>query len=419
VSEPSAATARYTVRVLGPFGVSRDGEALDTGSWPRRSQTLLKLLVTADQSRRLRDEVVDILWPDSGPEAGASNLRYVLHALRRDLGGGDPPPIDLDREWVGLSGRYAWEIDLRRFEELAGQADGSAETIEEAMVLYRGEPLVEDRYEDWALPIREQAERIWRTLGLRLASEYRRRGMQQEAIGRTERLLERDPLDEEAMQELLPALEAMGRRAEAVRRYRDFERRLAEELGVAPSDETRAVLDRPATRTEAPPPDQVERSADAALRPPPTGRFLGALPSGPIVARKDELARLAAAAKTVGAGSGRFIVLVGEPGAGKTRLAQEAMVRLRDQGFLVLTGRCSSRAQALALHPGRSTVPAARVSARDRSCPIRRGGDTPGEAAGGANRGHRAARGARAGRSADRTGAAGSGGAADRRSALG
>ncbi|HEX8919519.1 MAG TPA: BTAD domain-containing putative transcriptional regulator, partial [Chloroflexota bacterium] len=242
--EPSAAAPRFAVQVLGPFCVSRDGEDLAPSGWPRRAQTLLKLLVTADQGRRLRAEIVDLLWPEAGPDAAASNMRYVLHALRRDLGGGDPPPIASDREWVSLSSHYAWDVDLHLFETLAGQADGGVDVMEEAMTLYRGEPLVEDRYEDWAMPIREQVERTWRTLALRLSREYRRRGVPRETVRWAERLLERDPLDEEAVQELLPALEATGRRPDAVRRYRELEQRLADELGVAPSDETRALASR-------------------------------------------------------------------------------------------------------------------------------------------------------------------------------
>jgi DNA-binding SARP family transcriptional activator len=343
-ASPSSETIpRYTVLVLGPFGVSRDGIALDTATWQRRSQTLLKLLVASDSGRRLRDEVIDLLWPEAEPEAGGRNLRSVLHVLRRDLGGGDPSPISSEREWISLNPRYEWEIDLQRFEQLAA---GDPQSLEEAMGLYRGEPLLEDRYEDWAIPVRERVERTWRTVALGLAQEYRRQSAYEAAAGWAERLLEHDALDEEALQALLQALEGLDRRADAVRRYQEFERRLAEEIGVRPSAETVALIAR--LRAQTGPPAIEEVSGE---RPPPTGGFLGALPTGPIVARDDEIERLAMAADAVEAGTGRFLMLVGETGVGKTRLAQEVMLRLRDQDFRVLTGRCYERERGIIFSP--------------------------------------------------------------------
>ena len=346
-----ARTSRYTVEVLGPFGVARDGEALDTDAWQRRSQTLLKLLVMSPDRRRLRDEVIDLLWPEAEPEAGARNLRYVLHILRRDLGGGDPSPITFERGWLGLNPNYQWEIDLQRAEELAASVDADPETLEGIMSLYRGEPLAEDRYEDWAVAVRERAQRIWRTVGLRLARVYRERAALEDCARVAALLLAQDFLDEEALQELLQALEALDRRADGIRRFLEFEQRLQEEIGVPPSTETLALVERlkvqsgAAAATEGWPLDR------ATPERPPIGGFLGALPTGPIVAREEELERLAVAAEAVEAGSGRLLILGGETGVGKTRLAQEAMVRLRDMEFLVLTGRCYERERRVDFYP--------------------------------------------------------------------
>jgi predicted ATPase len=55
------------------------------------------------------------------------------------------------------------------------------------------------------------------------------------------------------------------------------------------------------------------------------GGFLGALPTGPLVGRVPELRRLLIALDGVAGGQGRLVVLAGEPGVGKTRLAQELM----------------------------------------------------------------------------------------------
>ena len=106
----------------------------------------------------------------------------------------------LERTWIGLNRAYTWEGDLDRFEELTRGMDGDGESLMAAAQLYRGEPSVEDRYEDWAMPVREQIQLKWRQVCLRLAGIHHARGAQEEAVGWLERVLEVDPLDEEAMQ---------------------------------------------------------------------------------------------------------------------------------------------------------------------------------------------------------------------------
>src|SRR5262249_52591943 len=95
-------------------------------------------------------------------------------------------------------------------------------------------------------------------------------------------------------------------------------------------------------------------SADAASQgepPLPAGHFLGALPEGPIVGREQELAQMLRALDVVAEGEGRLVLLAGEPGIGKTRLAQEMCVAARRRGFLVTTGRCYEPQRAVAYFP--------------------------------------------------------------------
>ena len=89
-------------------------------------------------------------------------------------------------------------------------------------------------------------------------------------------------------------------------------------------------------------------SGDAPL---PVGGFLGARPAGPLVARDDELRQALAAVEAVIGGSGRMVLLAGEPGIGKTRLAQEISLALGGLGFLVASGRCYEPEQTVAYYP--------------------------------------------------------------------
>ncbi|HLJ80577.1 MAG TPA: adenylate/guanylate cyclase domain-containing protein, partial [Ktedonobacterales bacterium] len=93
------------------------------------------------------------------------------------------------------------------------------------------------------------------------------------------------------------------------------------------------------------------RAADVLTPPLPIGGFLGALPSGPLVARDVELSQVHDATEAVMHGSGRLVLLTGEPGIGKTRLAQEVTLAVRNRGFLVATGRCYEPEQAVAYYP--------------------------------------------------------------------
>jgi DNA-binding SARP family transcriptional activator len=192
--------------------VERDGAPLDTNHWPRAVQTLFKLLLIAPRHEYRREAAIDLLWPESSPEAGAGSMRHALHVLRQQLGGGDPSLVISQHGWLRLHPDYRWDIDIDRFETLASAAGDDVEEIESALSLYIGEPLVENRYDDWATPPRERAQRTWRDLALRLAGLYRNLGRPQQGLTWCERVVEADPLDEQAVQAMLQILDDLGKR---------------------------------------------------------------------------------------------------------------------------------------------------------------------------------------------------------------
>jgi DNA-binding SARP family transcriptional activator/class 3 adenylate cyclase len=346
--EAAGAGPGFQVRVLGSFELVRDGTAIDTRGWQPRVRSLFLLVATAPGRRRWRDEVIDLLWPDATPDSGSGNLRYTLHMLRRALGNLDPKPVALEQGWIVLNAAYRWGLDLERFEELASAHD-DVDALEQAVSLYRGEPLTEARYDDWATPVRERAQRNWRDLCLRLTEACRAVGSQQEAAGWLERLLDSDPLDEEALRELLPLLVEMGRRTDALRRYQQFERRLREELDVGPAPESIALVERLREQlAEAPAfPQPVE-----AVPSTPSVAFIPSYPLpliGPFVGRDADLARMTAplprltgwpASTELPRDSPRLVLLGAEAGMGKTRLLAEAAQRAHDLDVLVLAGGC-------------------------------------------------------------------------------
>jgi class 3 adenylate cyclase len=83
----------------------------------------------------------------------------------------------------------------------------------------------------------------------------------------------------------------------------------------------------------------------------PIGGFLGSLPDGPLVARNAELRQVLASMENAATAQGRTVLLAGEPGAGKTRLAQEVTLELRNRGFLIAAGRCYEAEQNIPYFP--------------------------------------------------------------------
>lgn len=298
-------TGSYCVLLLGPLVVSHNGVRLNTDAWPRRSQAILKLLIITPEHRRSRDELIDLLWPDAAPETGMSNVRWAVHELRRGLGASDT--ILVEQGWLSLNRCYRWDSDLDRFNALL-DADSEGAAMEQALELVRGEPLVEDRYEDWSAPIRTGIERRWREGCLRVAVRHRTHGAPRAALQWYERLLDRDPLDEEAVQALLALYRELGQRRDGLAMYERFMERLGEEVGCEPAPETVVLAERlrpPAT----PPPHNL---------PAPLTSFVGReadLEGIEALLRRDDV---------------RLITLTGTPGVGKTRLALQVASAVLD-----------------------------------------------------------------------------------------
>ena len=140
-------------------------------------------------------------------------------------------------------------------------------------------------------------------------SRQRRAATVRDAIDLTRRQVEQDRFDEDAHRRLIERLDRAGDRAGAMRIYRTLAERLRRELGVAPSAQTRGLVERLRAATPAHPVTGVPTAAPASLT---------------LLGRERELAELEATWAAVCAGSGAAAVIQGEAGIGKTRLAERA-----------------------------------------------------------------------------------------------
>jgi DNA-binding SARP family transcriptional activator len=130
------------VHLMGRFCVSAGQVRLGPDDWPvRRAAELVALLALADGRRTTRDQVVDALWPQLGPDAGAANLRKAAHHARRALCA--PDAVVLRGGQVSLFPSRSVTTDVGAFEAAAAAAlrSGDPEACAEAATRYGGELL--------------------------------------------------------------------------------------------------------------------------------------------------------------------------------------------------------------------------------------------------------------------------------------
>ena len=231
VAEVHLPRLQLQVHLLGRFSVAVDGVERATEHWPSlRAMHLVQLLSLGPRRRLTRDEVIEALWPQLEPEAGAANLRKAAHHARQALGRQDG--VVLRGGDVALWPDRPVVVDAERFEAgaraaLAGRDPAACAA---AAKLYGGALLPGSPYEAWAEPARERLRERFVDL-LRASAQW-------------ERLAEADPTDEPAHRMLMEQELAADNRAAAIRWYARLRGALQQTLGVTPDRQTEALYER-------------------------------------------------------------------------------------------------------------------------------------------------------------------------------
>ena len=240
------AGAGLRVHLLGKFEVRLGDRLLLDSSWPRRkAKAILKLLALRKDRSLHRDQLIELLWPDTPLEGGANSFRQSLHHLRRAIAadGAGPAAVTVGRDIVALS-RDAWtDVDAFRWAAEAALGGGDATMYERALGLYAGELLPEDRYEDWTEIPREELRSLHARLLYNFAALQERQGKVDDAVDLVRGLIRQDPADEEAHRALMRLYAGAGQRARALRQYERFREFLRRELGAEPAEESRVLYD--------------------------------------------------------------------------------------------------------------------------------------------------------------------------------
>jgi DNA-binding SARP family transcriptional activator len=231
VSDPSgkrrsSGERPFPVRLclLGGFSVWVGSRAVAEGAWHlRKAKNLVKLLALAPGHELHREQVMDLLWQDSGREAAANNLRRALHVARRALDPDSSAPRYLvsQGEHLALCPDGPLWVDVEAFEEVAATARRSRDpaAYRAALDLYVGDLLPEDRYEGWAEDRRRQLRQIYLALLVEMAKLSEERGDLGSAIDALQEAVSEEPEHEKAHAELMRLYAKSGQRHKALRQY--------------------------------------------------------------------------------------------------------------------------------------------------------------------------------------------------------
>lgn len=296
--------------LLGGFTVRVDGAEIPADRWPSlRAAQLVQLLSLQPQLRMARDLVIDALWPQLGPDAGAANLRKAVHHARQALGRHDG--IALQGGEVLLWPSRTARVDAQTFASEADTALNAEDlpACARALQAYPGDLLPGARYEPWTAAARERLQ----SLHLELLR----------AGGHWDRVAELDPTDEPSHRLLIERELQSGNRAAALRWYAHLKEGLQETLGVAPDARTEALYVR-----------CVAGLQEAAA---------------PFIGRELELARVAGWLGAPALQQPGGIVLRGGAGIGKSALAREAAAQARGRGWTVIGVDASQGGRAYAV----------------------------------------------------------------------
>ncbi len=307
------------IRLVGEIAVEVDGVERELPAG--RPSSLLGWLALNPGSHP-RAAVAPRFWPDVLDESARASLRSALWALRRALGA---DALVTTRDRVGLA-NGAW-VDVLEAERLRREG-----RCEEALALCEG-ALLAGLDDEWVIEARDAHRENTISALETLARESEHAGDIRRAVDLTRRQAALEPLSEGIHRSLMQRLEAAGDRGAALAEYGELRSRLLTRLKTAPSAETQALA------------DSLRRGASVVPRAAFPGRLLRA-DRATFVGRQQELARIGAAWRRVASGGGtaQVVLLAGEAGIGKSRLAARFAAEAGASGATVLYGSCEEQA---------------------------------------------------------------------------
>ena len=341
--------------VLGGLAATLDGTPVELGGPKQR--LVLALLLLAEGEALDAERLIDGVWGERVPERAEASLQAYVSNLRKVLEP-DRAPRQAASVVVTRPGGYAVaidraQLDLTRFVDLVTSgtehqrrgrpAEANAE-LSEAISIWR--PLLPEFADVAAIePSDRHAASLQVEARAHLFAARLDLGESSSLVADVRAALDDTPLDERLWEQLALALYRSGRQSEALRALSDARRLLSEEVGVDSGPALKALesdlLDHSPSLLWVPvepvEPSTSAAATAAAMTPP-------GIEPAPFVGRERELGLLTDAVRRAVRGEGTSILIRGEPGIGKTRLAEELVEAARPFEPAVAWARCPESA---------------------------------------------------------------------------
>lgn len=333
--------------VLGPLEVRDDDGQLVALGGPQ-PRAVFAALIAARGEPIAADVLIDAVWGETPPPSAASTLHSYVSRLRKAITAVDGAQLVSENASYRLvcpSG----SVDLERFDELClkardlidqGRMSEATDQIRVALGLWRGPALPElaDHAPAAAEAARLDEERLAaHELCIDLDLEL---GRHHQLVGELTALVAEHPLRESLWVKLALALYRCGRQSDALRSLAEATTVLRDELGLDPGEAIREIEQ--AILEQEP---WLQHAGPVVLKTTGAGQ-----PSDDFVGRAREV-DLIVQALDEAVDDARFVVIDGEPGIGKTRLADEVRKAAMARGSTAVWGRCDERGAAPALWP--------------------------------------------------------------------
>ncbi len=320
-----------------------------------RKELALLIYLAVEGGIHARKKLSELFWPEGDAKHGRAALRISLlhlrHLLCEDTSVEPVSHFLIKRDTLGLDLTSNLKLDLHTLQEAWSAAHASTHTtltmpeeerrtllarLQHAISLPRGEFLegfsLRDApaFDDWVRFQREYWHLRTGEVFDRLSQMQFETGELEAAIETVNRWLVFAPLHEDAYRRLMRLHFAAGDRVAALHAYDNCRAILATSMQTEPTLETVTLANR--MRAVAPP-------RRKEVRPPALTLSPAAFLEGPLLGRATELSTLIKAYHTARRGQTQVVLLEGEVGIGKTRLASEFLAWAQVEGADVLRGQ--------------------------------------------------------------------------------
>ncbi|NUW46645.1 AfsR/SARP family transcriptional regulator [Nonomuraea rhodomycinica] len=346
-------------RLLGPLEVlDAHGRPVELGT--RKQRAVLAMLALEPGRIVSLDRLIDELWSGEPPSSAMGSLQVYIAKLRKalepDRPPRTPPAVLVTREPGYLLSVAPGQVDLVRFSTWAedgsralglGEHAMALRHLDRALAAWRGEPLAEFAGHGFARPV---VARLGELRATAMEDRFEARlalGEGAACVPDLERLVEAQPFRERSWRLLVLALYRAGRQADALAALRRVRALLADELGLEPGDALRTLeqavfAQSPELAAAVPGPARVEVREPAPAPPQPADG---------LIAREEPLRLITERLAATRRGRGGVLLVTGDAGIGKTRLAQAAADEAEARGLATAWGRCAEDTGAPAFWP--------------------------------------------------------------------